>query len=352
MDLKDIEWKEFVVGELFDEINNSKAYHKNQITETTDNENSIPYISRTRFNNGLELLVEDDGNFTKNPGNTIVFGAENANFFYEPFEYITGNKMYYIKDSHFNKYVCLFLVALLNKNIGEHFGYSHGLTATRLKRQKIILPVNSEGEPDYKFMENYIKKVQDAKIKKTEYIANRINSLNYVDVDPLNCKKWEQFYIDELFNINPGKRLTKANMIPGDTPFIGASSSNNGITNYVGNSNDSYDCNVLGVNYNGSVVENFYHPYCCLFSDDVKRFHLKNYEDNKHVLLFFKAIILKQKEKYMYGYKFNEERMRQQLILVPVNNENKPDYKYMEQYMINKELELLTSYMNYLNALI
>ena len=34
----------------------------------------------------------------------------------------------------------------------------------------------------------------------------------------------------------------------------------NGITNFVSNSNDSLDSNVLGVNYNGSIVENFYHP--------------------------------------------------------------------------------------------
>ena len=41
----------------------------------------------------------------------------------------------------------------------------------------------------------------------------------------------------------------------------------------VSNTNNSLDRNVLGVNYNGSVVENFYHPYEAIFSDDVKRIH-------------------------------------------------------------------------------
>ena len=59
------------------------------------------------------------------------------------------------------------------------------------------------------------------------------------------------------------------------------------------------------VNYNGSVVENFYHPYSALFSDDVKRLHLKNVEGNKYIYLFIKQCILKQKPKFEYGYKFN-----------------------------------------------
>jgi hypothetical protein len=91
----------------------------------------------------------------------------------------------------------------------------------------------------------------------------------------LKDRAWKEFFIEDIFNINSGKRLTKAMMTKGKTPFIGASDSNNGITEWGSNTNASFDSNVLGVNYNGSVVENFYHPYNALFSDDVKRFSLK-----------------------------------------------------------------------------
>ena len=76
-------------------------------------------------------------------------------------------------------------------------------------------------------------------------------------------------------------------MISGDRPFIGASDSNNGITMWCSNTNGTLDSNVLGVNYNGSVVENFYHPYECIFSDDVKRFHLKEASEDKSMYIFF-----------------------------------------------------------------
>ena len=136
-------------------------------------------------------------------------------------------------------------------------------------------------------------------------------------------------------------------MIAGDVPFIGASDSNNGVTNFVGNENDSADENVLGVNYNGSVCECFYHPYCCLCSDDVKRFHLKNRAGNNYVYLFLANSIRQQKNKFNYGYKFNETRMRRQKIFLPVDESGAPDFVYMENYVRAVEGKILQRYRDF-----
>lgn len=70
--------------------------------------------------------------------------------------------------------------------------------------------------------------------------------------------------------------MTKANQEIGLRYLrLGASDSDNGVTAFVSNKNKSLDANVLGVNYNGSVVENFYHP-TKPFSDDVKRLKWKD----------------------------------------------------------------------------
>ena len=133
-------------------------------------------------------------------------------------------------------------------------------------------------------------------------------------------------------------------MRAGKIPFIGSTDSNNGITAWVSNKNSSLDKNVLGVNYNGSVVENFYHPYAAIFSDDVKRLHLINHADDKYILLFIKNLILQQKIKFQYGYKFNAGRMERQKIMLPVNDDGEPDFEYMERYMRRQENLLLRKY--------
>ena len=160
--------------------------------------------------------------------------------------------------------------------------------------------------------------------------------------------EWMAFRIEDIFTIDAGVRLTAAKMITGKRAFIGATDSNNGITAFVDNKNDSLDKDVLGVNYNGSVCECFYHPYEAIFSDDVKRLHTKSYNDNKYVYLFIKQCILMQKVKYQYGYKFNGERMRKQYIMLPTINHKTPDYDYMEQYMREKERKLLNQYRSYI----
>ena len=133
--------------------------------------------------------------------------------------------------------------------------------------------------------------------------------------------------------IESGVRLTKANQEDGNIAFIGATDNNNGITNFIKNRNSSLDSNVLGVN-------NFYHPYEAVFSDDVKRLHWKDKEKgNKYTYLFLKQAILKQKEKYAYGYKFNASRMNRQKILLPVNKSGNVDFDYMKKYMQIEEIK-------------
>lgn len=146
----------------------------------------------------------------------------------------------------------------------------------------------------------------------------------------MNNERWKAFSIENLFVVKSGIRLTKKDMKAGNLPFIGATDRSNGITNFVGNTNNSLDQNVLGVNYNGSVVENFYHQYSAVFSDDVKRLSLKNLTGNKYIYLFIKTMILQQKNKYMYAYKFNTKRMNKQKIMLPVDREDNPDWEYIE----------------------
>lgn len=152
----------------------------------------------------------------------------------------------------------------------------------------------------------------------------------------LSDREWKEFFLEDLFVVKAGKRLTNADKIDGKRPFIGATDNMNGVTGFVDNTNNSLDKNVLGVNYNGAPCICFYHPYECIFTDDVKRLHLKKHEDNAYVFLFMKSIIMQQKNKYSYGYKFNERRMLRQLLLVPVDDNDEPDYQFMEDYM--KEL--------------
>ena len=212
-----------------------------------------------------------------------------------------------------------------------------------------MLPVTQSGEPDFKFMEDYTKElIQKKKKQYRAYIENMVYDIDFnINVSAV---KWAEFFLEDLFTVSPGKRLTNADKIEGKRPFIGATDNNNGITGFVDNENTSLDRNVLGVNYNGAPCIGFYHPYECIFTDDVKRLHLKKYPDNPYVFLFMKAVILKQRSKYSYGYKFNENRMLRQLLSVPVTDSGEPDYAFMEQYGKMLVARKYKQYLDYLDS--
>ena len=338
-------WGTFKVSDIF------KLETDNDISDSQNlPEGDYPLVSAKKMKNGVDKFIDTEKINDKHAITWNKQGDGGAGLsFYQPVPFANKSTVFVLRPKKkLSKHQMIFIVSLLNKYHGI-FNHGYGLSKSRFEELTIQLPILEDEKPDWDLIQQYMFNLEQEKVNKClKYINQRINELNYKKLAPLENKSWEQFYIGDLFTISSGKRLTKADMKPGSTPFIGATSLNNGITNYVNNTNNSMDSNVLGVNYNGSVVENFYHPYTCLFSDDVKRFHLKDYPDNKYVLLFFKTIILKQKVKYMYGYKFNSKRMKQQIILVPVDDEGNPDYKYMEQYMINLEIKLNNKYKKHL----
>lgn len=147
-------WKTFQISDVFPIIKKPCVYHTKHVTET---ENGIPYVVRSKFNNGIKYYVkEPSGNI--NPARVISFGAENATFFYQKEEWVSGRDIYYIDTQHLTEYACLFITACLQP-IASKYSYNFGLFPELLKKEKIKLPVTSEGNPDYDYMENYMTNV-------------------------------------------------------------------------------------------------------------------------------------------------------------------------------------------------
>lgn len=324
-----IKYSTFLISDLFDVVI-GKTIDGNKAQR---NENGTPYITRKATRNGFEFMIDGEKEKLysgKLP--VITIGNETSKPFVQEFHFFTGTKVNIcIPKLDLNRNHLLYIKTMI-ENATKMFSYSYTINSTRLKSLKILLPIKGE-EPDWDYMNTYISKILSNMEKNFDVQQNDGVS----DLRSLKDLSWSQFKMDEIFSINSGVRLTKADMKPGNIPFIGATDSNNGITEFTSSTNASFDGNVLGVNYNGSVVENFYHPYKAVFSDDVKRLKLKNYPNNKYVLLFMKVVILQQKVKYAYGYKFNATRMKEQIILLPTKADGTPDYEFMEQYMMRME---------------
>lgn len=345
-------WKAFKIFEDIDGITLRSAKSGIDLIRLHQNpEARTPFISRTEKTNGYSAFVsleKDEQNLLDGPC-VITIGLDTQTVFFQPSQFITGQNIHVLSADFLDENTALFLVTILGKALKKFSWGGNGATLGRLFPLTVLLPVDHNNQIDWPFMSTYIGKIKSVMVEAYLCFAEKLldGAKDHDKVD-LQTQKWAAFFIEDVFDIYPGKRLTKAEMIEGNIPFIGSIDRNNGITAFVSNINSSIRKNVLGVNYNGSVAECFYHPYSALFSDDVKQLSFKDGARSWYEYLFVKTIILQQKGKYTYGYKFNSTRMRRQRIMMPVDRHGKIDYRFMRNYMkqlVCKNLKLQIDFL-------
>lgn len=343
----DHKWQPFILSDIFTIKATRSGIDKKNLNGIPGN---VPYLTRTEKNNAWGAFIGHQTDYELDEGNVISVGLDTQTAFYQPIPFYTGQNIQVFSNKRMNKYVALFITPLLRQLMKKFNWGGNGATLGRLRRQRIMLPVDKYNRPDFDFMESYMKAIELRLLNQYKSYIDKINSL---EENQIGETSWSSFSLNEICNIKPGIRLVSREMTEGEHPFIGAADSNNGVTNFVSNLNNSFDGNLLGVNYNGNgVAIGFYHPYKAIFSDDVKRISFKKHQGNKYVYLFLKTVILKQKSKYQYGYKFSGERMNRQKIMLPVTKEGHLDFDYMETYMRNIEVGILNKYIqNKLNNL-
>lgn len=326
--LEEVEWKEFKFTDIFTKIQRGK-----RLTKGNQVEGDIPYISSTATNNGVDNFISNEEKVRKFDNClTLANSGSVGSCFYQQYEFVASDHVTALQNKDFSKGVYLFLSSVI-KRLEEKYSFNREINDARISRETVILPVDTTGNPNWQYMEDYVKRLELEQLENVlEYIYITISF--HKDFQKPKSVEWKEFWLEDVCEIQSGIRLTQSDMTEGDRPFIGATEFNNGITAFVSNTNKSLDSNVLGVNYNGSVVKNFYHEYECVFSDDVKRLKVKDYAyQNKYVYLFLKQVILQQERKYAYGYKFNASRMKRQKIMLPVGQTGEPNYSYMIGHM-------------------
>nr|WP_304341188.1 restriction endonuclease subunit S [Clostridioides mangenotii] len=323
--LDKVEWGTFKINEIFD-IELSKGDNQLEKLEI----GKIPLVSSGISNNGIVGFIKrGDGKaqkFSKGVLTVDMFGQS----FYHTYDFYSVshgrvNMLNPILEVHEAGF---FLAQMLNQQL-DCFSYNNMASSSRLSIKNIKLPITPEKQPDWNYMEQYVINIMDS-IEVTEIEAIKTTQIR------LDSVEWKEFSIQSITeSIKSGNDWEAYNRPEGENPFIGASALNNGITDFVDfSTKENYvGENVIGVNRNGNVGYAFYHPYRAYFSGDTRFIKLKNFPKNKYINLFITTMIMQQKDKYAYGYKMGTKRLTAQKILLPVTSNNRPNWRFMEDYI-------------------
>lgn len=322
------DWKEFEVQRLFDVVYGVNLELVNCVETNRSDPEAVAFVSRTESNNGVSAYVKPVPGVEPQPKDTITVagGGSVLATFLQTQPFYSGRDLYllYPKESIPHK-AKLFIATVIKAN---KYRYNYGRQANvTLPHLRLRLPVASDGEPDWQWMGSYIDSLH----------SKPLTTQNDVVVAPFDTSTWRWFKLggdDGLFDIRKGKRLTSEDQTDGDTPYIGAIDSNNGVSNLIGQ-NPIHEGNTISLSYNGSVGEAFYQPVPYWATDDVNALYLHSEygELCPATGLFVCSILKHDKYRYSYGRKWTLDNMNDTYIKLPATSEGMPDWQWMENYI-------------------
>ena len=327
-------WKVFRIDSIFDMFTGAS------ISQDKFNVGSIPRITATDTNNGIGLFTErlEDRNYRS--FQNFISISFLGSVFYHNYEASLDMKIHglKIKNRELNSNLAQFIIVCL-KNSLPKVSYGNQLSSKDLLTKSILLPVDKNGTPDWTFMEEYVQ-VKSNQINNTYQLPRQHEITDFRNLDEV---EWGEFKLEDIAKIKGGKDWEQYNRVSGQVPFIGSSSINNGVTDFVSpkGRENQVGKGVLGINRNGSVGYVFYHPYSAYFSGDTRFLEINGFKNRKFVNQFIQTMILYQREKYAYGYKMGTQRIKNQIIKLPITTTGQPDFVFMEQYMKRMENKVI-----------
>lgn len=319
-------WASFPLGGdggLFDIVKGTR------LTKAQMNPGDINYIGATAMNNGVTNRISNDEHV--HPGNvlTVSYNGSVGEVFYQPEPFWASDDVNILYPRfELDECLAMFLAALIRK-VGRNYRFVDKWKLDNMKADTIMLPVDDDGEPDWERMRSVSTEMVERSRVGFECLSQAGKRRHVVD-----SHDWRPFPIGGpggLFAIEKGTRLTRADMREGTTPFIGASTANNGVTAYVGNDEHIHPGNVITVAYNGQKATGkaFYQPEPFWASDDVHVLY-PNFELNELRAMFLLPIFRIVGEPYAFEDKWKIEFMEKDCLPLPVNDNGEPDWEYME----------------------
>lgn len=153
-------WKEFSLYELFGEpIRGSRLTKERRIA------GNIPLVTAGLNNHGVAEFISNEDQTTFNSGLTIdMFG----NCFYRDYEFKADDNILIFDSENMTKKVKTFIAAAINKTTSEMYSYSHQYRIKSFYDTVIKLPVIENYEPDWQYMEEYMKNIESEVISKID----------------------------------------------------------------------------------------------------------------------------------------------------------------------------------------
>lgn len=172
-------WGEFFIEDIAEISSGRDIYDAERVS------GDIPYISSTAKNNGIGYLVGNTNNTIEENCLSVNRNGSVGYSFYHPYKGLFSNDCRKLRPIIKSTNIGIFLSNQITKQ-REKYNYGYKMGTARLKRQKIMLPINATGEPDWQFMEQYSKKlIESKKLKYIEHCRQELAKIEFKKIEEI-----------------------------------------------------------------------------------------------------------------------------------------------------------------------
>lgn len=136
---------------------------------------AIPYVSSSGINNGVDDFVcNENAKYFENCL-TIANSGSVGSTFYQQYKFVGSDHITALKNDNFDKYIYLFFIPIISR-LNKKYSFNREINDVRIRKEKVLLPVNENDEIDYNFMKDYSQYILAKILKKyMEYINEKYN---------------------------------------------------------------------------------------------------------------------------------------------------------------------------------
>ncbi len=336
--LNEVKWGEFKIGDLF-EIQNTLSFNANKLVEG----NEYDYVTRTSFNQGILQTTGFVNETNVNPSGTWSLGLLQMDFFYRRKPWYAGQFVRKIVPKFdLPKNAILFFTTLLNMQKKVLLSVLVRNVDEKFRNIIVSLPITPENKIDFDFMEAFIRELA-AYLKVSGFDNYELSKCESEALAHFNELKWREFRTGDLYNkielhnlnFDKKKDASSEKSEKYSLPIVNAKHGDNGIMFY-GDKNifDSEEM-TIDIVQNGAVATGDVYPQPQRTGVLWDAYLIKSvkHKDSRESLFYFTTAIQKSiKQKFCYEFKATWERVKEEMIFLPVKNDE-IDYAFMENFI-------------------
>lgn len=318
-------WSQFDCRELFECKNTGNILAR----DVMDGSGGTPYVTSSAYNNGVVAHI-DATNYEIIKGHCILVGGKTFTITYQKDDFVSNDSHNFtvrVKDYDISDYSYLYLATIIYGYFGQKYSWNDAVTKDKFMDERVPLPTTSEGQPDWDYMESYMKAVMEESEKSLENLKKADDTKHLIDVSG-----WGEFDVTKFFTVLAGRaKLSNADIDDGNTPVYSSNSTNGGVFGYTTKTPD-YEVNDENPFYitfgdHTKAVNIADKSFCVMDNVKVLTSNICNY----NVLYFIITSWLRNVPDLGYARHWSEAEKAK--IWLPITSTGEPHWQYMEDYM-------------------